>query len=449
MVTVPQMVTLPQTTIQMVPQQLVAQSPVFNPGFERHMTTFRPYKGHRRTHSAPLNNEGNGRRPSVDKPYSYDPRVSENFSSEIYELLSLRSERPIVSEVFDGNYNGRSTIRIATWNLQELTKDKISNPGVLEVICRTILENGLSLLAIQEVGSKDVMEKICSELNQATMRRVREWAGPRGEWRWQVSEEPAGRMFQADDYPCREVNFKQGSEYAAFIYNVHHGLQLISASLVSVHSRNNNDSNSKTNAFTRKPYLGYFKANEFDFVVVSLHVKALHFNRRKRSERLEEDEGCVNTGRESHQTNTEVMQLAPLVTVLKEKLANERDIVLLGDFNMPPDDGAFGVLRDASYSSIIPEDTYTNISIKNSEGSCCYDNMWLNPHTRRIYTGNWGVIRQGLTHLAIPRGWGWGGYVSDHCPVYCDIYASRDPDPEPSGIAQLNGNIGDPTVRDE
>ncbi|XP_068216652.1 pre-rRNA-processing protein TSR1 homolog [Palaemon carinicauda] len=34
MTTVPQMVALPQTTFQMVPQQLVARSPVFNPGFE-------------------------------------------------------------------------------------------------------------------------------------------------------------------------------------------------------------------------------------------------------------------------------------------------------------------------------------------------------------------------------------------------------------------------------
>lgn len=38
--------------------------------------------------------------------------------------------------------------------------------------------------------------QICSELNQGTLRRVREWGGARGEWRWQVSDEPAGRMAQ-------------------------------------------------------------------------------------------------------------------------------------------------------------------------------------------------------------------------------------------------------------
>lgn len=54
----------------------------------------------------------------------------------------------------------------------------------------------------------------------------------------------------------------QGAEYAAFIYNVNHGLQLISASLLSIYSNNN----SKTDkSFTRKPYIGYFKVL-FSFV---------------------------------------------------------------------------------------------------------------------------------------------------------------------------------------
>ncbi|XP_064112902.1 uncharacterized protein LOC135219780 isoform X2 [Macrobrachium nipponense] len=53
-------------------------------------TTDGKMPGHRRTHSAPLNNDGSGRRPSVDTPFSCDARVSVDFSSEIYELLSLR-----------------------------------------------------------------------------------------------------------------------------------------------------------------------------------------------------------------------------------------------------------------------------------------------------------------------------------------------------------------------
>lgn len=397
--------------------------------------------GHRRTHSAPLDSEDTTGRISSSLQ-SGDPRMSVDFYTEIFELLSVKSERPIVRDVFQGQHNGRPAIRIATWNLQELTKEKMSNPGVLEVICRTVLENGFSILAIQEVGSKDVLEKICSELNQSSLRRVREWGGPKGEWRWQVSEEPAGKMFQ-------------GSEYAAFIYNVHHNVQLLSACLLNVHNNNNKKANT---SFTRKPYLGYFKANNLDFVVVGLHIKPVSLNGKKNelNDTLVEVEDNDNSNgkdkgenqvlRES--TDRKISQLGPLVTALKEKLINEREIILLGDFGMHPDNKAFDVLRETSYTNIVPADTFTNISAKNNQGTNCYDNIWLNPHTRSVYTGNWGVVREGMSHLAIPRGWLWGGMVSNHCPVYCDLYSNVSPNSSQQGSLQLSRNMGE-VLRDE
>lgn len=397
--------------------------------------------GHRRTHSAPLDSEDTTGRISSSLQ-SGDPRMSVDFYTEIFELLSVKSERPIVRDVFQGQHNGRPAIRIATWNLQELTKEKMSNPGVLEVICRTVLENGFSILAIQEVGSKDVLEKICSELNQSSLRRVREWGGPKGEWRWQVSEEPAGKMFQ-------------GSEYAAFIYNVRHNVQLLSACLLNVHNNNNKKANT---SFTRKPYLGYFKANNLDFVVVSLHIKPVSLNGKKNelNDTLVEVEDNDNSNgkdkgenqvlRES--TDRKISQLGPLVTALKEKLINEREIILLGDFGMHPDNKAFDVLRETSYTNIVPADTFTNISAKNNQGTNCYDNIWLNPHTRSVYTGNWGVVREGMSHLAIPRGWLWGGMVSNHCPVYCDLYSNVSPNSSQQGSLQLSRNMGE-VLRDE
>lgn len=392
--------------------------------------------GHRRTHSAPLDSEDTTGRISSSLQ-SGDPRMSVDFYTEIFELLSVKSERPIVRDVFQGQHNGRPAIRIATWNLQELTKEKMSNPGVLEVICRTVLENGFSILAIQEVGSKDVLEKICSELNQSSLRRVREWGGPKGEWRWQVSEEPAGKMFQ-------------GSEYAAFIYNVRHNVQLLSACLLNVHNNNNKKANT---SFTRKPYLGYFKANNLDFVVVGLHIKPVSLNGKKNElndtlvevedndNSNDKDKGENQVLRES--TDRKISQLGPLVTALKEKLINEREIILLGDFGMHPDNKAFDVLRETSYTNIVPADTFTNISAKNNQGTNCYDNIWLNPHTRSVYTGNWGVVREGMSHLAIPRGWLWGGMVSNHCPVYCDLYSNVSPNSSQQGSLQLSRNMGE------
>lgn len=47
---------------------------------------------------------------------------------------------------------------------------------------------------------------------------------------------------------------------------------------------------------------------------------------------------------------------------------------------------------------------------------------------RFILTGNSGVIREGLTHPLIPKGWTWGGVVSDHCPVWTELYTGKDLD---------------------
>ena len=36
------------------------------------------------------------------------------------------------------------------------------------------------------------------------------------------------------------------------------------------------------------------------------------------------------------------------------------------------------------------------------------------------------MIREGLTSPWIPNGWGWGGLVSDHCPVWAEVYTDAD-----------------------
>lgn len=40
--------------------------------------------------------------------------------------------------------------------------------------------------------------------------------------------------------------------------------------------------------------------------------------------------------------------------------------------------------------------------------------------------GYWGIVRQGLCHMAIPKGWSWGGPVSQHSPVWVEVYRRRD-----------------------
>ena len=51
-------------------------------------------------------------------------------------LLSSPPQRPTVHSITQEKY-----LRFASWNLQQLTNEKVQNPGVREVVCRIILEH--------------------------------------------------------------------------------------------------------------------------------------------------------------------------------------------------------------------------------------------------------------------------------------------------------------------
>lgn len=55
-----------------------------------------------------------------------------------------------------------------------------------------------------------------------------------------------------------------------------------------------------------------------------------------------------------------------------------------------------------------------------------FDNIFLTSSANNQYTGISGIVRQGLTHMAIPRGWTWGGPASEHCPIWFEIYTQKN-----------------------
>lgn len=83
-------------------------------------------------------------RKSLSMPTKF-PSLPNGFAAapvnDILDLLSAYSHRPIVEEVFKYERDGVRCCRLASWNLHQLSIDKITNPGVREVVCRTILEN--------------------------------------------------------------------------------------------------------------------------------------------------------------------------------------------------------------------------------------------------------------------------------------------------------------------
>lgn len=82
--------------------------------------------------------------------------------------------------------------------------EKASNLGVKEVICRTILENKWSIVALQEVIEPSALHNICVELNHPSLRRVIEWKDNTRNWKYITSS------------TCVENNCLNG---LGFIYN--------------------------------------------------------------------------------------------------------------------------------------------------------------------------------------------------------------------------------------
>lgn len=62
----------------------------------------------------------------------------------LLDQLGPFSEKPVRPVVDYPTFkcNNRNAVRIASWNLQCFSEEKASNPGVRDVVCMTILENG-------------------------------------------------------------------------------------------------------------------------------------------------------------------------------------------------------------------------------------------------------------------------------------------------------------------
>uniref|UniRef100_H2YKC6 Endonuclease/exonuclease/phosphatase domain-containing protein n=1 Tax=Ciona savignyi TaxID=51511 RepID=H2YKC6_CIOSA len=285
-------------------------------------------------------------------------------------------------------YEGRPVVRIATWNLQQCSLDKAKNPGIKEVVCMTILENGIKILAVQELADKDALDEFVNELNNPTLPNI-ERLRPYSTWKSSVSSTAAGKMYQ-------------GSEYSGFLWD---------NSVVDLYSSALLEKTKEQKEFTRRPFLGYFKVCKVDLILVNLHMKAVgHFAFDHDMKRLGE----------------EIKKLPEVLEALHERVPEEKDVFILGDFNLDPDAEDFDVLRKRKYRSLVPASVPTNISRKNMKGSRCYDNIWVSQSAAALYTSKWQVVRNGLTNPWIPDGWSWGGVASDHCPVWCQVFVDQD-----------------------
>ncbi|MCF7927503.1 MAG: endonuclease/exonuclease/phosphatase family protein [Spirochaetales bacterium] len=152
--------------------------------------------------------------------------------------------------------------------------------------------------------------------------------------------------------------------------------------------------------FIREPYVAGFRAGNFDFFVMTIHIIYGDSIRQRRGE---------------------VRLLDLLYKGMLVELEGEKDLLLAGDFNLPPDDEAFTGLDRITdpVNPILPTSIRDRL----------YDNIRFSPeHTGNAeFTGRWGVYffdeieydnDDRKASLA----------VSDHRPLWAVFDTRRDDD---------------------
>jgi endonuclease/exonuclease/phosphatase family metal-dependent hydrolase len=152
-------------------------------------------------------------------------------------------------------------------------------------------------------------------------------------------------------------------------------------------------------AFIREPFAASFRAGSFDFTLATIHAIF----------------GDNVAGRRA-----EALLLDDVYRNLQDTDPNEQDVLILGDFNLPPEDEGFAELRQL-LTPLFTGDIRTTIS-----DASLYDNIWFEPQYVKEFTGQIGVDRYDETVF--------GGdddaaslAVSDHRPIWA-VFNTGGPD---------------------
>uniref|UniRef100_A0A0A9WGQ5 Endonuclease/exonuclease/phosphatase family domain-containing protein 1 n=2 Tax=Lygus hesperus TaxID=30085 RepID=A0A0A9WGQ5_LYGHE len=273
-------------------------------------------------------------------------------TKELYELVSSCCPRPLMDSASASPIPTATSFRVATWHLTDMSAEKAENTAVREVFCLTLLENRISLVALQGVEDAQSLKLLCDEMRLPVCKRLNEFKGVRGIWASQFVPMLSGN----------------GKANLGFMYDA----QVFKKILVKVVQDNS--------MILAAQAVVNFRGSNLDLLNVQL---------------------MSNSCQSAINTLAEVIQPSIILG----------DISPLGDCD-----------KNASVPSyqcvVVPSSTTVSSA---TTSAAFYDNIYFRDKFLTKYSGISSVVRKGLTHLAIPQGWSWGGPVSLHCPVWAQL----------------------------
>lgn len=267
------------------------------------------------------------------------------------------------------------------------------------------------MIAIQDVYDVVALKLICDELNKPTLRRVFEWKDNSREWNYCFSD--AHCMLSEN---CAGIGF---------IYDCQSDIDIEFLSIKELPLATLNGKKSEA-------AIGRFRIGDVKLSLLNM---------------------CLHPGADLNGIEEQV----------KKCMEDTEDyFIMLGDFSeYHKQISMFEIftscvifdcfffldnLINSTFTYVVPLSTNTSSMSVNPHHSLTLrysDNIFLSPSASSIYAEVGSVVRQGLTHMAIPRGWSWGGPASEHCPVWCEIYTDDSVTQEVTNDVQkplTNGN---------
>ena len=154
--------------------------------------------------------------------------------------------------------------------------------------------------------------------------------------------------------------------------------------------------------FIREPFYATFKSGNFDFTLITIHVIY---------------------GKSKAERKQEVRELGVVYNKIQDEDSNEQDVILLGDFNLPPTDAAFNLLKTISTMIfLIKPPAKTTITDRS-----LFDNFWFQKKYVREFTEEYGIDKFDEVMFnnndKIAK-----KIVSDHRPVWAKFNTSLEDD---------------------